>query len=230
LGSMDRAAETYQRILTSLTDVGLRRFVEPVEHVLEVERLRQRYRPDGDVRFLLLAESHVRVGPDYFRKKGAGFLYEARYYTPWWRDLLLPAFGKIQSTTAHTREQWLSRLKQEGFWLLDVSLLSLSGYQKVDREWPRRPLDEFREQIISDSWHGHVKQTFNDIMAQSKPPVVCAFRNVAFVLDGNLPEEPTLLAFNSQQNARVYSSPDYGHGTARFQEAAKRACIAGCLL
>lgn len=65
-------------------------------------------------------------------------------------------------------------------------------------------------------------------MAQSRPPVVCAFQNVTFVLPSNLLEQAALLTCNTQQNVRVYSAPDYGHGTRKFQEAEKKAGMAGC--
>lgn len=74
----------YDNVGVLLHEAGVGDYVEPVEHVLEVERLRQAYRPHGEVKFLLIAESHVRVSPDHFASKGSGFIYEHRYYTPWW--------------------------------------------------------------------------------------------------------------------------------------------------
>jgi hypothetical protein len=63
-------------------------------------------------------------------------------------------------------------------------------------------------------------------MAQERPPVICAFKNIAFVLPRELRNAITLLNFNAQKNASVYSAPDYPHGTSRFQDAARRAGIA----
>jgi hypothetical protein len=219
----------YDNVRALLREADLEHYVEPVEHVREVERLRWEYRPNGDVKFLLIAESHVRVSPDYFASKKSGFIYEPHYYTPWWHQFILPAFGKVQSTNPENRLRWLKRLKSSGFWLLDVSLLSLSGYRKVDQDWPRRPLDKRKEEIIKASWGCHVKNLFDETMNQRRPPVVCAFESVSFVLPLGIMDQVTIVKFAGPGNARLFRSPDYRYGTKRFCDAARDAGIEGCI-
>ena len=158
---MESVRRAYNDLCVLLRNADLDQYIEPIKHVLEVERSRRFYRPSTDVKFLLIAESHVRVSPDRFTNKGPGFIYEYRYYTPWWGDFILPAFGTVrpigdvptrQPANSANRFRWLECLKSNGFWLLDVSLLSLSGYQKVDPHWPGRPLDKLATRIIKTSW------------------------------------------------------------------------------
>ena len=198
--------------------------------MLEVERLRQAYRPDRDIKFLLIAESPVRVSNAYFERRGAGFVYEYRYYTPWWHQLLLPAFGAVQRTNPVNRLQWLQYLKSFGFWLLDVSTLSLSGYQKVDSGWPKRPLDEFREQLLFDSWNARVGIAFEQIMSQPRPPVLCAFKTISFMLPDEVKQRAAIVNFSGPGNAGVYFDPRYQYGTVRLQNAVRAAGIEGCFL
>src|ERR1039457_3918441 len=87
-GTKDQVSEAVTSLRADV--VALRRqhdIVEPFDHVEEVERLRQRNRP-RQVKLLLIAESHVRVSDDQFARRGAGFLYEPRYTTRWWNDLI----------------------------------------------------------------------------------------------------------------------------------------------
>jgi hypothetical protein len=226
---MESIHRVYDNVLAVLHEEGLGHYVEPVEHVLEVERLRRAYRPNGDVKFLLIAESHVRVSPDCFASKGSGFIYEHRYYTPWWHQFILPAFGTVQPTNPENRLRWLERLKSSGFWLLDVSLLSLSGYHKVDRRWAGRPLDNFTKRIINASWKGHVHHLFEQIMDQGCRPVVCAFESISDVLPPEIKDQATIVKFAGRGNARVFRSPNYPYGTKRFCDAAKKAGIEGCI-
>ena len=197
--------------------------------MLEVERLRWEYRPNRDVKFLLIAESHVRVSPESFASEGSGFIYERRYYTPWWHDFILPAFGEVQPTNPENRLRWLKRLKSSGFWLLDVSLLSLSGYRNVDHDWPRRPLDELKKEIIKVSWGCHVKNLFDETMSRGSPPVVCAFKSISDVLPPEIENQATIVKFRGPGNARLFRSADYRYGTQRFRDAAREAGMKGCI-
>ena len=228
--TMESVQRVYNDVRALLCEKDLGHYVEPVEHVFEVECLRRKYRPDGDVKLLLIAESHVRVSPDCFASKGSGFIYQHHYYTPWWHDFILPAFGKRQPTNPEKRLRWLECLKFSGFWLLDVSLLSLSGYHKVDRSWPRRPLDGLREEIIKVSWGCHVKDIFDQIMDQGCPPVVCAFESISFVLPWATKDQATIVKFKGRGNAPVFHSLDYPYGTQRFCDAARKARIEACFL
>ena len=230
ISAMNRVASTYQRIRALLAGADLEGHLEPLEHVLEVERLRQAFRPEGDVKFLVLAESHVRSTLPNFARQGAGFIYEPRYYTPWWHQLLLPAFGVLQPTTADKRANFLLRLKQSGFWVLDVSLISLSGYTKVDPNWPNRPLDRIKREIFRESWNGHVERLFEEVRTQRRPAVICAFDCVRDVSPLHLGDNVTFIRFKAQGNSAKYSRPDYPFGTSKFQEAARKAELAGCLL
>ncbi len=227
---MESVQCVYNKLRALLCDKGLGRYVEPVEHVLAVECLRQLYRPNGDVKFLLIAESHVRVSAGGFETKGSGFIYEHRYYTPWWHDFILPAFGTPQGTTPEKRLRWLECLRSNGFWLLDVSLLSLSGYRKVDRDWCGRPLEKLRGEIIKVSWDCHVENFFDQIMNQGCPPVVCAFESISNVLPSAVKEQSTIVKFKGQGNASKFRRRDYPYGTERFRDAARKAGIEACLL
>jgi hypothetical protein len=227
---MDSVSRVYKATFDMLSGVGLSHYVEPIEHVMEVERLRQAFRPEGDVRFLLLAESHVRMSNNSFASKGAGFVYERRYFTPWWHDLLLPALGRRQPTNPTNRYQWPKRFKSSGFWLLDVSLLSLSGYKKVDKDWDRRPLDTRRKEIIDLAWNGHVKRLLEQLIEQRSRPVICAFEYISRVLPEEIREHTRTLKFRGTGNTRKYANPDYEYGTYAFRKAAEEAKIEGCLL
>lgn len=205
--------------------------LEPIEHVREVERLRQLYRPQcGKLRLLLLAESHVVVSD---LSKGVGFIYEPRYYTPWWHDLILPGFGADpKRTTADLREKYLTRLRDEGFWLLDISIIALSGYRKVERDWPNRPFDmhsgRIRKEFSQLSWDGHVRGLFLDIVLR-EAPVVAAFESVTWILPSEAPCTIHPIKFRTKSNNRVYRSPDYKGGTHSFKDLAERAGLEHCL-
>lgn len=159
--------------------------VEPFAHVEAVERLRQQNRPE-QVKLLLIAESHVRVSGDQFDRRGCGFIYEPRYTTPWWRDLFLPAFGSKHKgrLTPELKARMLERMRSAGFWVLDASILSLSGYQKVapveNRPFSRAPYTRGLEREIPElSWRDHVDATFSSVMSSPNPPVLAAYRRIA---------------------------------------------------
>src|SRR5262249_3096400 len=106
---------TYQLLRDTLSDHPSKGWIETFDHVWEVEHLRIQQRPKH-IRLLLIAESHVRVRD--LQVKGACFIYEPRYYTPWWGDLFLPAFGAPyhKGTTPTIRRDCLDAMREEGFW------------------------------------------------------------------------------------------------------------------
>ena len=176
-------------------------YLEPLADVEQVDTWRQQFRPKT-VRFLLVAESHVR------RKQGPGFIYDPAYYTPWWHSLLRPAFGKDVS-----RES----LKERGVWILDMSVLALAGYRGVYPELlTNRPFDMLADQIFAASWLYYVRREFEEADC----------RNIAYFerVKSMLPDvSGTPLKFCVPSNSARYRKPDYQYGTARFIDAVRAA-------
>ena len=227
---MNTLTRTYDLLKSGLvSQFGADSPIEPFTHVARVEELRHQYRPAGPIRLLLVAESHVRTAEADFATKGVQFLYEHRYYTPWWGDLLLPGFGaSSDGTTAGVRQDYLERMQAAGFWLLDVSILALSGYEKVGAS-TSRPFEARREQLLRTSWSSHVRALFQHVLTQPTPPVIVAFDNVADVLPLPLRNRVPRLKFKNQKNTKQYRSPSYDGGTATFAAAARQAGLATCL-
>lgn len=222
---MESLGTCYDSIVQLLSSHPNRSLVEPFDHVLQVERLRLERRPQGDVRLLLIAESHVRIRD--IGNKGAGFVFEPRYYTPWWRNLFLPSFGAAFTRTTHPiRGRCLQSLSSAGFWLLDASVLSLSGYKKVGCDQSRPFERTLTRQIVQLSWEKHVRQHYESVMRQTSKPVVVAFENVAEVLPIAADFK---IKFEVKANSRVYRTPEYGWGTHTFKKAAKLAGLDSCL-
>jgi hypothetical protein len=155
----------YDSVRAKLAGVGLAQYLEPYAHVSETEALRQSFRPDF-VRLVIVAESHVRKSDGDFQENGPGLVYNPQYSTPWWDDLLFPGFGGTASKGIPYRAKCLQRLRDSGVYVLDASVISLSGYQRVDSSWPRRPLDACREQIIRDCWVGFTGDQLDQIHYQ----------------------------------------------------------------
>lgn len=225
--------ETYNEMLTVIANHPARPYVEPFNHVQMVEDLRLANRPAGQVKLLLLAESHVRAPDDL--AGGIGFVYAPTYYTPWWHDLFLPAFGaasKARATKA-TRAEYLNRMKRAGFWLLDASLLALSSYRNV--KYPvSRPFNERQvKALIRISWQQHVSHHYQEVMQQAQPPVVVAYQSVI----AHIPEIDHVstivpdyrLVFNGPSNSKKYRQAGYCGGTKTFCQAAERAGLQRCL-
>jgi len=185
-------------------------YLEPLRDVERVNELRQSFRPKT-IKLLILGESHVR------RRDGPGFIYNAAYYTPWWRDLLWPAFGG----RGQSRADNLLMLQQRGVWILDASIIALSGYRNVRREWPARPLDPYRNEIFAASWDAFVR---NEFESASSAPVVY-FESAAAMLPAATRANGTALRFNGPRSAKTlrYTDPAYRYGTARFGEAVRAA-------
>ena len=218
---------TYELIRSGLESCELPEPLEPFEHVNEVERLRIAFRP-ANARLLLFAESHVRVTDEFFADRGAGFIYNHRYYTPWWNDLLLPALGThgVQnvSLTEPARLAQLLSFQRLGFWVVDASIIALSGYKKLGKHFEGRPFDVVRGAIIENSWE-HVGPIVDEMLNQAQPPAICYFQNVDFVLPEEVRKKGTALKFCTPTNASVYRSETYPHGTVAFISAARRAGI-----
>src|SRR6266404_1617799 len=104
---MSAINDAYDCIRACLSGCDLGPYIEPLSHVLQVDALRQAYRPKGDVRLLLIAESHVRRPDQYVQSFGPGFLYNPNYYTSWWGDLFLPAFGGRLRASRENRQRYL---------------------------------------------------------------------------------------------------------------------------
>ena len=62
--------DAYDCIRSCLSRCGLETYIEPLSHVLEVNTLRQAYKPKEEVRLLLMAESHVRRPEQYVQSFG----------------------------------------------------------------------------------------------------------------------------------------------------------------
>ena len=173
-------------------------YLEPLSHVQEVGELRQQFRPK-QVKLLVIAESHVRG------LSKPGFIYDRAYYTPWWPKLLRPAFGDDI-----TREG----LQDRGVWILDMSIIALSGYRKLYPESPNRPFDSLANQIFTTSWLHCVQRDFEQAACSNV---------VYFLLPASLQLSGTPLKFCARSNASRYKNPDYRFGTARFIEAVRAA-------
>ncbi len=174
-------------------------YLEPLADVKRVDAWRRQFRPKT-VRFLLVAESHVR------RRQGPGFIYDPQYYTPWWHNLLRPAFGKDV-----TRQ----RLQELGVWILDMSVIALAGYRSVYPELgTNRPFDGVSAQIFSASWEHYVRHEFEE----ANCPHMAYFDRVK----ASLPVVfGTPLKFCVPSNSSRYSEPGYEYGTARFIQAVR---------
>jgi hypothetical protein len=188
---------TYSLIRSGLEDRELPEPLEPFEHVNEVEELRIAFRPTN-TRLLLFAESHVRVTDEYFADRGAGFIYNHHYYTPWWNDLLLPALStrEVQkaSLTEHARLVQLLNFQRLGFWVVDASIIALSGYKKLGKHFEGRPFDGLKGAVIQDSWE-YVGPIVDKMLNQAQPPVICYFQTVDFVLPEEVRKKSTALKF-----------------------------------
>ena len=219
---------TYELIRSGLEGCELPEPLEPFDHVKEVDRLRIAFRPEKTL-LLMLAESHVRVTDEYFTHTGAGFIYNHRYYTPWWSDLLVPALGtqEVQNVrlTETARLAQLRRFQRLGFWVVDASVIALSGYKKLGKDFEGRPFDVVKRAIIEISWEEYVGLIVDEMLNQAQPPVICYFETVGFVLPEEVRKKGTALKFCSQANASDYRSETYPHGTAAFISAARRAGI-----
>jgi hypothetical protein len=224
--------EAYKQTHRCLSGVGLGECVEPYTHVSAVDALRLEYRPKF-VRFLIIAESHVRKSDGQFAETGPGLVFNPRHPTPWWEDLLFPGFGGTASKSVFYREKCLARLKDNGFWVLDASILALSGYQKVDPNWGPRPLDDYRQQVVRDSWHYYTGAILDSILTQKEKPVVVLYTRVLEMLGEQLRADVAvssfLLKFRRGSNDSIYEATTYPHGTSRFREAAIQAGLERCL-
>jgi hypothetical protein len=178
-------------------------YLEPFCDVERVDHLRQQFRPKS-TRLVILGESHVR------KQQGPGFIYDAGYYTPWWRDLLRPAGIEC-----------LEQLQDSGIWILDASVIALSGYRNVNRLWPGRPFDQHSTAIFEASWSNFLAQEF----AQVDTVPVVYFERAAHMLPEQARRNGTPLRFNGPRHPKAlrYNDPAYRYGTARFIEAVRAA-------
>ena len=185
-------------------------FLEPFRDVERVNDLRQTFRPKL-TKLIIIGESHVRRG------NGPGFIYDPAYYTPWWRDLLHPAFG----IGGLPRTDGLNYLCESGVWILDASVIALSGYRNIEREWPARPLDSHLNAILAASWNAFVRHEFESANAAH----VVYFERAAAMLPEDIRRKGTPLRFNGPRHAKAfrYTDPQYRFGTARFIEAVRAA-------
>lgn len=228
---MDLLRELYGELRIALERVDLEQYLEPYEHVHTTELLRQSFRP-GFVRLVIVAESHVRKQDADFRENGPGLVYNPRYSTPWWTDLLFPGFGGTSSKSIPYRAKCLQRMKESGVYVLDASIIELSGYQRVDSNWPRRPFDAHREQLIRDCWMTFTGLELDRIIAGNPNVVVVLYTTVRDMLGGELRRDVAELAFplkfRGAGNQKLYEEPDYPFGTRSFSAATKRAGLSAC--
>jgi len=210
--------------------------IEPFAHVEAVEQLRQQNRPER-VKLLLLAESHVRVPDDQFNQRGCGFIYEPRYTTPWWYDLFLPGFGSNHDgrLTPELKVGMLSRMRDAGFWVLDASVLSLSGYAKVgcpeNRPFSKAPYRRGHErELLNLSWQVYVQPIFCALMSVPNPPVLAAYRRVSHLLPSQWRSnaEP-FLVFPPRNHQAHYRQSTFVGGTQTFRRKAADAGFGICL-
>ena len=210
--------------------------VEPFAHVEAVELLRQQNRPET-VKLLLVAESHVRVSDDNFSQRGCGFIYEPRYTTRWWYDLFLPGFGSNRQgrLTPDLKVRMLARMRDAGFWVLDASVLSLSGYAKVgsqeNRPFSKAPYGSTLEGKLLDlSWRTYVQATFCALMTAPNPPVLAAYGRISHLLPSQWRSEAEpFLVFPAQNNQAQYRQATFVGGTETFRRKAAAAGLETCL-
>jgi hypothetical protein len=176
--------EAYKQTHRCLSGVGLGECVEPYAHVSAVDTLRLEYRPKF-VRFLIIAESHVRKSDGSSRKPGPVSCSTQGILPRGGRTSCFQDLGHgIKS--AFYREKCLARLKDNGFWVLDASILALSGYQKVDPKWGPRPVDDYRQQVVRDSWHYYTGAILDSILTQKEEPVIVLYTRVLEMLGEQL--------------------------------------------
>jgi len=120
-------------------------------------------------------------------------------------------------------------MQNAGFWVLDMSVIALSRYNKVNPKWPSRPFDAYQEQIVRDSWFYVVGAEFQRIMSQATPPIVCVYDRVSYILPRTVLRQAVVLKFNTPANAAMYRQPGYPFGTERFRQAALAAGLHNCL-
>ncbi len=222
----------YGEIREALAGVGLAQYIEPYSHVNETEGLRHSFRPDF-VRLVIIAESHVRKPDADFRESGPGLVYNPQYRTPWWNDLFFPGFGGTRSNSVLYRERCLRQLRECGVYVMDASVIALSGYQRVDPKWPRRPFDLYREQIIRDCWVRHTMHELDLIIARNPDVVVVMYKTVGDMLGQELRADVAQgtfpLKFRVASNERVYEKTYYQFGTQSFCAATKQAGLSSSL-
>jgi len=220
----DSLRKCYNEVICLLANHPYAGFIEPFEHVEEVERLRWRYCQPGQAKAVLVAESPVRVAN---LTRGVGFVGEPRYYTPWWHSLFIPAFSAMsKKTTTVIRHSYLQAMGEAGFCVLDLSVISLSGYKKVGAP-VSRPFDQqCVNQIMGCCWQYYVGAIYGQMVNKPKPPLIVAFDNAA----KHLPESPKCrLKFETASNARIYRQPHYEWGTNVFSQAMSRGRLSKCL-
>jgi hypothetical protein len=225
---MSTISNAYDSIRMCLTGRDLEGYLEPLSHVLSVDALRQAYRPK-EVRLLLVAESHVRRPDPYVESVGPGFLYNPNCYTSWWGDLFLPGFGGRFRASRENRREYLRAMQGAGFWMLDMSVIALSRYNRVSPDWPARPFDSYQRQILGQSWSFAVQAEVQSLMRQATPPIVCVYDRVSSVLPSNVLNGAAILRFNTPANSARCRQSDYPFGTERFRQAAIRAGLHNCL-
>ena len=120
-------------------------------------------------------------------------------------------------------------MQSAGFWVLDMSVIALSRYNKVNPDWPARPFDSYQQQIVQDSWFYVVESEFQKVMNQATPPVVCVYDRVSSVLPHTLLKQAVILKFNTPANAAEYRQPHYPFGAERFRQASAAAGLHNCL-
>ena len=224
--------DLYKHLRTTLAGVDLDKYVEPYEHVRGNESLRQSFRP-GLVRLVVIAESHVRKPDADLSENGPGLVYNPQYKTPWWKDLLFPGFGGTPSESIPYRAKCLKRMKESGVYVLDASIIALSGYQRVDSKWPRRPFGAYDGTIVRDCWAHYTGRELDQMIAENPDVVVVLYTTVRDMLGGALRSDvakgAVLLKFRGKGNERVYEEPNYMFGTQSFCSATKSAGLSACL-
>jgi hypothetical protein len=129
----------------------------------------------------------------------------------------------------------LERMRSAGFWVLDASILSLSGYQKVapveNRPFSRAPYTKGLErEILELSWRDHVDATFSSVMSSPNPPVLAAYRRIAHLLPPQWRSraEP-LMVFPPRAGQARYRESTFSGGTETFRRKGAEACLNTCL-
>lgn len=113
-------------------------YPEPIRHIISLEQMRFRFRPDNP-KLVLVVESHIR-SPDWaegrwcFKSKGPAIMYNPQFSnTKFWKFLIAAArinIGEGPNRPDHRRHV-INELKTRGFWVAHLSIFGLDGIDKL---------------------------------------------------------------------------------------------------
>lgn len=113
-------------------------YPEPYQHIMRLEQMRFRNRPE-EPKLILVEESHIR-SPEWaegrwcFKSKGPGIVFNPQFsHTTFWRFLMAAASLKIGQgpNRPDHRKHVLNEVKKRGFWVIHLSFFGLSGLDKL---------------------------------------------------------------------------------------------------